>query len=317
MEAREADRELAEKLGVWSTPYVVDPSTEEPFIGETTLPLLALQLRRSGRLKASLAPGACDELPVAPRQPPPAPSAAVTPAGSRRRVEVYVDLKSPYAFLAIEPTYALQEDFDVELVWRPYVLDIAGFLGSAEVGAQDNKVRQGTNERSPGQWRAVKYAYANVRRYAAERRPPLTVYGTRKIWDTSLAGIAMLFAERRGRLRDFQQRLWPSFWRRDLDAEDLGTLAAVLRASGVDTAGFEEFVAGDGRRELMEIQEEATRRGIFGVPSYVLDGEMFFGREHLALLRLRLFEAGCATRTDPAILAAPYLSARNELFAGF
>jgi hypothetical protein len=119
----------------------------------------------------------------------------------------------------------------VKLLWRPFLLDIGSFLGTAEVGARDNKVKPGTNRRSLAQWRVVKYAYANLRRYAAQFTPPLTIFGTRQIWDTTIPGIAMLFAAAAGQneLRAFQQHVWPRFWRRELDVEDLEAVTAALQ----------------------------------------------------------------------------------------
>ena len=51
------------------------------------------------------------------------------------RCDVYTDYKSPYAYLAKDPTYELERDFPVRLKWLPYVLDIPAFLGSARVDA--------------------------------------------------------------------------------------------------------------------------------------------------------------------------------------
>ena len=45
--------------------------------------------------------------------------------------------------------------------------------------------------------------------------------------------------------------------------------------------------------------EEAETAGVFGVPSYLMDdGELFWGREHLPLIRLRLHERGLARHED-------------------
>lgn len=309
LEALEESGRRETARGVWTTPHIVDWESEEVFIGDTTLSLLVLRLQRRG---VPLPQPADIISSLALQRPPARPKLQCS-----RTLEVYVDLKSPYAFLAIEPTYALPEDFNVDLVWKPYVLNIAGFLGSAEVGAKDNKVKEGTDRRSPAQWRAVKYAYSNVRRYAAERNPLLTVYGTRKIWDTTLAGTAMLFATDAGRLRQFQQRIWPAFWRRELDAENMSEVARALSESGIEASGFREFSSGAGLERLSKIQEEASRRGVFGVPSYFLDGELFFGREHLPILRRKLLESGCAKHDRSHMQESPYLWTQNEFFAGF
>ena len=46
---------------------------------------------------------------------------------------VYSDYKSPYAFLAKDLIYELEEQFDVHLEWLPYTLDIPSYLGSARL----------------------------------------------------------------------------------------------------------------------------------------------------------------------------------------
>ena len=46
---------------------------------------------------------------------------------------VYLDFKSPYAYLAIEPTRALERKLGVQFDWRPFVLDIPSYLGSARL----------------------------------------------------------------------------------------------------------------------------------------------------------------------------------------
>src|SRR6266850_216627 len=50
-----------------------------------------------------------------------------------RTLTVYIDYKSPYAYLAKDLAYDLERDFPVRLDWLPYVLDIPSFLGSARV----------------------------------------------------------------------------------------------------------------------------------------------------------------------------------------
>ena len=46
---------------------------------------------------------------------------------------VYSDYKSPYAFLAKDLIYELEGDFEINLEWLPYTLDIPSYLGSARL----------------------------------------------------------------------------------------------------------------------------------------------------------------------------------------
>ena len=63
---------------------------------------------------------------------------------------------------------------------------------------------------------------------------------------------------------------------------------AVLEEAGADMAGFSAYLAGEGREELERICRAAEASGVFGVPSFVVNGELFWGREHLPDIRVML-----------------------------
>ena len=67
-----------------------------------------------------------------------------------KTVIAYIDYKSPYAFLAKNPTYGLFDDFRADIDWRPYTLDIPSYLGSAEVDAEGKVLAESRNAH---QWR--------------------------------------------------------------------------------------------------------------------------------------------------------------------
>jgi 2-hydroxychromene-2-carboxylate isomerase len=119
----------------------------------------------------------------------------------------------------------------------------------------------------------------DARRYA--NLTGKTVRGTVKIWDSSLAGISMLWAKRQGRLDRTLDEVYPRFWRRELDIEDVAVLESALSDADVSIDGFAEFVSGEGRREHDETNEAAFAAGVFGVPTYLAGDEKWFGREHL------------------------------------
>jgi 2-hydroxychromene-2-carboxylate isomerase len=208
--------------------------------------------------------------------------AAFDPLASDSPLIVYIDFKSPYAYLASEPTFELEDQLGIEADWRPLTLDIPSYLGSARLDERGNVVEQ---NRTDQQWAAVKYAYRDARRYAALR--DLTLRGTVKIWDTSIAHIGMMWAKRQGRevLRAYIRGVYAPFWRRELDAEDPAVIASMLARAGGEVGGFESFLRGEGRAEHDSMQPAIFDAGIFGVPSYVAGGELFFGRENLPRVR--------------------------------
>src|ERR1051326_519402 len=197
------------------------------------------------------------------------------------RIRVYSDYKSPYAYLAKDPAYDLARETAVTLEWLPYTLDIPAYLGSAKLDTGGNVVEQSRNAH---QWRRVKYSYMDCRREANRRG--LTIRGPRKIFDSSLANIGLLYAQRHGVFRAYHDRVFERFWKSELDIESPAALAAVLAECGAGTKDFPSFLEGERRRELARIQQEAEAAGVFGVPSYVLeDGNLYWGREHLPRIR--------------------------------
>lgn len=198
-----------------------------------------------------------------------------------RRLKVYSDYKSPYAYLAKDLSYELERQTGVTLEWLPYTLDIPAYLGSAEVDGTGNVLEQSRNAH---QWRRVRYSYMDCRREANLRG--LTIRGPRKIFDSRLANIGLLYAGQHGVLRAYHDRVFEQFWKRELDIERVEVLEAVLAQAGADTTEFSAFVEGEGRLRLEAIQREAEAAGVFGVPSYLLDnGDLYWGREHLPRIR--------------------------------
>jgi 2-hydroxychromene-2-carboxylate isomerase len=198
-----------------------------------------------------------------------------------RTLIAYTDYKSPYAYLAKDPTFALARDLDVRIEWRPYILDIPSALGSARLDEQGNVVEQ---NRNPHQWRRVRYSYMDCRRQARKRG--LIVRGTTKIWDSTLALAGMLFAQKAGEavFRAYHDAVFARFWQRELDIEDAAVIAAVLTEAGADGGAFPGW-ADQGRAQVAAISRSAEDAGVFGVPSFLLDGELFWGGEHLPAIR--------------------------------
>jgi 2-hydroxychromene-2-carboxylate isomerase len=195
---------------------------------------------------------------------------------------VYIDYKSPYAYLAKDLVYELEREFAVHIDWLPYTLDIPSALGSATV---DDNGRVIEEQRNAHQWQRVRYSYMDCRRQAQKRG--LVIRGPRKIWDSTLALLGMMYAKREGPtvLRRYHDTVFERFWKRELDIENPDEIAMVLTETGANTRGFPTYLAGQGREELENVCRAAEAMGIFGVPTFVLDGELFWGREHLPDIR--------------------------------
>lgn len=193
----------------------------------------------------------------------------------------YTDIKSPYAYIAKADAYRLEADYDIALRWLPYTLDIPSYLGSVE-------------DRSPHAWRRVRYSYMDARRYA--NKQGLTLRGPQKIFASRPAQIGILYATQQGVLRPYLDLAFELFWKREFDIEDNAAVAAVLGRAGADAASFAAWADGDGGAEHDRIRGEAEATGVFGVPMFVVDGELFWGGDRIELVRERLDDLGVRRR---------------------
>ena len=105
---------------------------------------------------------------------------------------------------------------------------------------------------------------------------------------------AWLFAERNGRGRFFVDAAYPRFFKRELDYEDRGAIGALLQEIGVPQAGFDDFAAADGAAALAAHHADAEQQGVFAVPTFVVDGELFWGQDRIDFVRAKLTAKGAS-----------------------
>jgi 2-hydroxychromene-2-carboxylate isomerase len=191
-------------------------------------------------------------------------------------VTLWIDYVSPYAFVAKAEAYRLEADYDIALQWRPYTLDIAN-------------IQQPVEARDPHHWRRVRYAYIDARRFA--NKQGLTLKGPKRIYDARAVNAGMLYAQKHGVFRRYNDRAFELFWRRELDPESVEAVEALLVEAGAPK-GYADFLAGEGGAEHDHLRGEAEAAGVFGVPTLVFEGELFWGGDRIGLLRERLDERG-------------------------
>lgn len=195
-------------------------------------------------------------------------------------VDAFTDLRSPYSYVALKPARDLAARHGVTFDWWPYITDMQGAYGGE------------VEERSPRDVAKVKYLYMDCRRLAKPQG--LTIRGTVKLWDARLASQAFLFAKGQGRLWEFLDPMLAAFWRRAFDLESADALEAALVEAGLSAEDWREYRAGPAASDLEAVMARADALGVFGAPTFILDGELFWGGDRLAMLAGVLAETGGA-----------------------
>jgi 2-hydroxychromene-2-carboxylate isomerase len=200
--------------------------------------------------------------------------------GGFKEVKMYSDFKSPYAFLAFDPAFALEDKYRIRLKWKPFQLRV-----------------KGKGQRSQYSEYKVKYSYMDARRWA-NMRGGLIIRGPLKIFDTTPALIGGLFAEKHGKIRQFGNRVFELFFKRELAADEADSIAPMIASIGLSEHGYLDYLADEGLADYERAQEEAVVDQVFGVPMFYFENEPFWGYDRMGLLEQRLTEAGLR-RVEP------------------
>jgi carboxymethylenebutenolidase len=77
-------------------------------------------------------------------------------------------------------------------------------------------------------------------------------------------------------------------WVQERDISDAATLAALLAEHGLEAQRLEQSRAPAVQERYDANTQEATQLGVFGAPTYAIDGELFWGQDRLDFVQRRL-----------------------------
>jgi 2-hydroxychromene-2-carboxylate isomerase len=178
-------------------------------------------------------------------------------------IELWFDFISPYAYLAWQRIHPLAAAHERELVYRPTLfaalLDHWGQLGPAEIGPKRVFVFK----------QVLRRAHAlGVPLQPPPRHPFNPLLGLR------LACLELDPATRRSLI----DLLFRATWAGGPGIDEPAVVADLLRDAGLDAdALIAAATTPANKRALIDNGEAAIAAGVFGVPTMIADGELFWG----------------------------------------
>jgi 2-hydroxychromene-2-carboxylate isomerase len=189
-----------------------------------------------------------------------------------RTIDVYYDYRSPYAFFLSRDLPAVAQRLGIDVCWRPVSIHM---LLNLQVGRDP---RAAYVDPLPPIKR--KYLVQDVVRGARRR-------GIAMAMPKSLDSLAALqVSVRLGESEAgavFRERVWQATWLKQRDVADRDVLVAALEPAAADAARIVDAALAD--EQAIEAQTvDAFSKGVFGVPTMVAGGEVFFGADRLDAL---------------------------------
>jgi len=198
------------------------------------------------------------------------------------QVDVYYDFRSPYAYFAAWRIMQRQlvAPVAVEWRWRPISIDV---LLNLQAGR--DPLAPYSDPLAPPKRR---HLVADVRRCAAFYGAPLVPLHVPRPDPMPALCVALLLEQRGIRSDTFVQAVFDETWGRAGRIDSRDVLVRCLEQVSAGEEVLEAALLEETKRVLTAASVQAYDAGIFGVPSFVFKGEIFFGADRLDMLGWRM-----------------------------
>ncbi|MFS8124748.1 DsbA family protein [Rhizobium sp. BR 250] len=191
-----------------------------------------------------------------------------------KTIDYFFSIGSPWAFIGLEPFAALAKEQGATI--HPHVIPLI-----EENGAIYSRNR-------PEARRA--YWIRDLKRWAELRGKVLNFDNRAALSDPSPAGLMVAAAIEAG--QDWLKlalSLQEAFWVRGEDIGNADVRRAIATAAGFDAAALDERGQSDAVAARQKASFEAARTaGVFGVPTYRYQNELYWGQDSLPFLERHL-----------------------------
>ena len=128
------------------------------------------------------------------------------------------------------------------------------------------------------------YRLVELARFARHLQLPLNLqprFFPVKADDAARLILAVDAAQGTPQALEFAGRVMAAVWAQERDIADASVLAELLAAQGLPATLLDAAQAPEVQQRYQAFTQEAIELQIFGAPTYVVDGEMFWGQDRL------------------------------------
>ena len=187
---------------------------------------------------------------------------------TKPRIEFWLEYASTYAYLSVARIGRLADERGFEIDWQPFWLHPVREQLGLPAPFPDGSPRE-------------RYMWRDLERRAqrlglAYRKPALYPF------NSVATGRIALLAAREGWCRAFTETAFRLHWTEGRPMTDPETLAVALATAGQDAGRVQALASAPEHKEAFKQQAaQAMERGIFGAPSFLVGGELFWGDDRL------------------------------------
>ncbi|HRL35473.1 MAG TPA: DsbA family protein [Ottowia beijingensis] len=187
-----------------------------------------------------------------------------------KHIDCYLDFISPYAYLAFERLPRALEGLSYQVSYRPILfaglLQHHGQLGPAEIAPKRD------------------WTYRQVLWLAREHGIAMDLPAAHPFNPLALLRLAWACARQGAPNRYVCEAIFRHAWQGGAAADD----AARLQALTAQLAPTRDPAGAEVKQALRAATDAALAAGVFGVPTFAMDGRLFWGLDALPMLRAQI-----------------------------
>ncbi|ANH07572.1 2-hydroxychromene-2-carboxylate isomerase [Shinella sp. HZN7] len=191
-----------------------------------------------------------------------------------RSIDYFFGIGSPWAYIGLDPFLDLARRFGAEV--RPYLIPL--IVENGGIYSRDR----------PDARRA--YWLKDLQRWAALRGKVIDFSNRAGLSDPTPAGFLILAAQLEGEdWIGLTRALQAPYWSRKVDIGDIAVRRPIIEAAGFDADALETRAAQDDVAALWQSNREVAKEaGVFGLPTFRYQGELYWGQDSLPFLERHL-----------------------------
>jgi 2-hydroxychromene-2-carboxylate isomerase len=201
-------------------------------------------------------------------------------------IDFYFDVSSPWTYLAFRNIQPMAKELKISINWRPVL--VGGIFNT--VNQRMYASREDSN--SPRNRYVLKDLQDCARQTGVAIVFPPKVFPVNSV--KAMRGCIWLAQSEtfKDYLLPYIEATFAAYFTRQEDISQEEVLASICQSVGIDAGAFADGITlPDIKQALKANTDEAIARGAFGVPSFFVGDDMYFGNDRLDLLRLAVLKA--------------------------
>jgi len=197
-----------------------------------------------------------------------------------REIEFFFDVSSPWTYLAFHNIQPLAQEAGARIRWRPFMVGgVFNTINPSVYASREHPIapKQHYLRKSIADW---------ARLSGLRVRFPPSIFPINSV--KVMRGC--LVAEAQGQLVPFARAAFEAYWAEDQDIASDAVLRALCARCQLDADALLAAIAQPAIKDALRANtDELIARGGFGSPTFFVNGgDMYFGNDHLPLVRMAL-----------------------------